>query len=140
VLDAIQLMKELGIWVGVTTLIVPGLNDDEQELVDIARFLKSIGAEVPWHVTQFYPAYKMRDRPPTPEATLRCAREIGPVEGLRYVYEGNVLSEEGENTYCYDCGAVVIERSGLPFIRNHLQDGKCPKCGTAVNGVGMNYT
>lgn len=139
VLETIQLMKELCIWVEVTTLIIPGLNDGEQELGDIARFVKSVGAEVPWHVTQFYPAYKMLGLPSTPEATLRRAREIGLAEGLRYVYKGNVLSEEGTNTYCYGCGAIVIERSGLSFIRNHLRDGKCPRCGTAVNGVGMNH-
>ena len=136
VLQTIQLMKDLGVWVEVTTLIIPDLNDGDQELRDIARFMKSIGIDIPWHVTQFYPAYKMRDRPPTPEATLRRAREIGMEEGLRYVYEGNVISEEGEKTFCYACGAVVIERS-VSFIRNRLIDGTCPKCGTTINGVGM---
>ena len=136
VLQTIQLMKDLGVWVEVTTLIIPDLNDGDQELRDIARFMKSIGIDIPWHVTQFYPAYKMRDRPPTPEATLRRAREIGLEEGLRYVYEGNVLSEEGEKTFCYACGAVVIERS-VSLIQNRLIDGTCPKCGTTINGVGM---
>lgn len=122
---------------GVTTLIIPGLNDGEQELRDIARFVKGVGREVPWHVTQFYPAYELLDKPPTPVATLRRAREIGMEEGLRYVYEGNVPGEGGENTYCYACGAVLIERYGLTLIQNRLQDGKCPECGASIDGVGM---
>lgn len=137
VLETIRLMKKLGVWVETTTLIIPGLNDKEDELRDIARFVKSVGTEVPWHVTQFYPTYKLMDRPLTPVDTLRRAREIGMEEGLHYVYEGNVPGEAGENTYCHDCGAVVIERSGFGFIRNHLQDGKCPGCGTKIDGVGM---
>ena len=135
VLQTIQLMKELGVWVEVTTLIIPGLNDEEQELRDIAHFVKSVGVEVPWHVAQFYPAYQMHDRPPTPEATIRRAREIGLAEGLRYVYGGNLSGEGGENTFCYACGALLIERGGLVLIQNRLRDGKCPKCGTTVNGV-----
>ena len=137
VLETIQLMKELDVWVEVTTLIIPGLNDGEQELRDIARFVKSVGAEIPWHVNQFYPAYQLLDRPPTPVATLRRAREIGMEEGLRYVYEGNVPGEGGENTYCYACGSLLIERHGLELIRNRLQDGKCQECGTKIDGVVM---
>jgi pyruvate formate lyase activating enzyme len=137
VLETIQLMKELDVWVEVTTLIIPGLNDGEQELRDIARFVKSVGAEIPWHVNQFYPAYQLLDRPPTPVATLRRAREIGMEEGLRYVYEGNVPGEGGENTYCYACGSLLIERHGLELIRNRLQDGKCQECGTKTDGVVM---
>ncbi len=137
VLRTTQLMKELGVWVEVTTLIIPGLNDGDEELRDIARFVKGVGPEVPWHVTQFYPTYKLLDRPRTPVATLRRAREIGIKEGLHYVYEGNVPGEGGENTYCYACGAILIERYGLALIRNRLQDGKCPQCGTKIDGVGM---
>lgn len=137
VLETIRLVKELGVWVEVTTLIIPGLNDGQKELRDIGRFVKSVGAEVPWHVTQFYPAYKLLDKPRTPVATLRRAREIGIKEGLRYVYEGNVPGEGGENTYCYACGAILIERYGLTLIRNRLQDGKCSECGTKIDGVGM---
>jgi pyruvate formate lyase activating enzyme len=130
-------MKDLGVWVEVTTLIIPGLNDGERELHDIARFVKGVGPEVPWHVSQFYPAYKLLDRPQTPVGTLRRAREIGMEEGLRYVYEGNVPGEGGENTYCYACGAVLIERYGFALIRNRLRDGKCPECETRIDGVGM---
>ncbi len=137
VLDLIQQMKNLGVWVEVTTLIIPGLNDGEQELREIARFVKGIGPDIPWHVTQFYPTYKLLDFPTTPVATLRRAREIGMEEGLRYVYEGNVPGEGGENTYCYACGAVVIERHGLTLLRNRLENGKCPECGARIDVIDM---
>ena len=132
-----KLMKALGVWVEVTTLIIPGLNDGEEELRHIAHFVKGIGPEVPWHVTRFYPAYKYLDRPPTPVATLRQAREIGLEEGLRYVYEGNLPGEGGENTYCYACGAILIERYGMRLLENRLEDGKCPDCGAKLDGVGL---
>jgi pyruvate formate lyase activating enzyme len=137
VLETIERMKALAVWVEVTTLIIPGLNDAEEELREIARFVKSVGHEVPWHVTAFYPTYELMDRPPTPVATLRRAREIGMEEGLGYVYEGNLPGVAGESTYCYACGAVGIERSGTGFIRNRLHDGKCPECGKRVDGVGV---
>jgi pyruvate formate lyase activating enzyme len=137
VLKTIQLMKELGVWVEVTTLIIPGLNDGEQELRDIARFVKGVGSEVPWHVSQFYPAYRLLDKPRTPVATLRRAREIGMEEGLRYVYEGNVPGESGENTYCYSCGSVLIERYGFGLRQNRIEEGKCSECGASIDGVGM---
>jgi pyruvate formate lyase activating enzyme len=137
VLDTIRLMKELGVWVEVTTLVIPNANDSEAELRDIARFIKSVGEEVPWHVTRFHPTYLMTDRGPTPVSTLRRAREIGLEEGLRYVYEGNVPGEGGENTYCYRCATLLIERGGFHISRNAIQGGKCPQCGAAIDGVGM---
>ena len=135
VLETILLMKKLDVWVEVTTLIIPGLNDGEQKLRDIACFVKSVGPEIPWHVSQFYPAYKLLDRPPTPAATLRRAREIGMEEGLRYVYEGNLPGEKGENTHCYVCRALLIDRYGLTLTRNRLRDGKCPWCGARIDGL-----
>lgn len=137
VLETVRLMKELGVWVEVTTLIIPGLNDGDDELHDIARFLNRVGPEIPWHVTQFYPTYELQDRPPTPVETLRRARDIGLKEGLRYVYEGNVPGEGGEHTYCPSCGAAIILRHGLDLTENRLRDGTCPQCGTAIDGVGM---
>ena len=137
VLDTIRLMRELGVWVEITTLIIPGWNDGEEELREIARFIKGVGREVPWHVTAFYPSYKMMDHPPTSVTTLRLARDIGIAEGLRYVYEGNVRDSGGENTYCHGCGAAVVERSGLWLVRSRLKDGKCPECGETIDGVGM---
>jgi pyruvate formate lyase activating enzyme len=137
VLQTIELMKKLGVWVEITTLIIPGLNDGEQELRDIARFVRNVGADIPWHVTQFYPAYKLLDVSVTPVAVLRRARAIGIEAGLRYVYEGNVPGEGGENTYCYSCGALLIERHGFELLQNRMQEGKCPVCGKTIDGVVM---
>ncbi len=135
VLDNVRLMHELGVWVEITTLVIPGWNDSPKELRDIARFVKGVDPSMPWHVTAFYPTHKMLDRPPTPVATLRLAREIGLEEGLRFVYEGNVPGEGGENTYCPACGAELIKRIGFRIMENLLSDGKCSKCGEAIEGV-----
>lgn len=137
ILDAIRLYHELGVWVEVTTLVIPGLNDTEQELRKIAEFVRSVGAEVPWHISQFYPAYKMENYPVTPLATLRHAAKIGRDCGLRYVYEGNVPGEAGENTYCYHCQHLLIKRYGFRVLANRIRDGRCPVCKTIVDGVGM---
>ena len=137
VLDAIRLYHDLGVWLEVTTLVIPGVNDSDDELHAIARFVRSVGAEVPWHVTQFYPTYEMLDRPPTPVETLRRARRIGLDAGLRYVYEGNVPGEGGENTKCYACGALLIERYGHAVRGNHIRAGRCPACGATIDGVGL---
>jgi pyruvate formate lyase activating enzyme len=137
ILDAIRLYRELGIWVEVTTLLVPGLNDSDEELRAIARFVRSLGPEVPWHVTQFYPTYKMLDRRPTPVERLRAARQIGLSVGLRYVYEGNVPGEGGENTYCPQCKSPLIERYGHWLLKNRIRGGVCPDCGVAIDGMEM---
>jgi pyruvate formate lyase activating enzyme len=137
VLETIRLYKELGVWVEVTTLIIPGYSDDEEQLRGIAEFIKSIGEEIPWHVSAFYPAYKLLDVPPTPVKSLRMAREIGKKTGLRYVYEGNVPGEGGENTYCYSCGEPLIKRYGFEIRENRLTNGKCPKCKTQIHGIGL---
>jgi len=137
VLETVRLMHELGVWVEVTTLVMPTINDSEEELRDIARFIKSVDPAIPWHVTRFWPHYKMRDLPPTPVATLRRAREIGLEEGLRYVYEGNVPGEGGENTYCPSCGELLIERWGFGIARYNIEEGRCPKCGAEIDGVGL---
>ena len=135
VLDSIKLMHELGMWVEVTTLIIPGWNDTDAELREIAKFIKGVSESIPWHVTAFHPTYKMLYRPPTPVKTLRRAREIGLEEGLKYVYEGNIPGEGGENTYCPSCGEMVIARYGFSILENKLEQGKCPKCGGAIDGV-----
>jgi len=135
VLDTITRMKKLGVWVEVTTLLIPGLNDSDEELHDIAQFLHATGPEIPWHVTAFYPTYKLLDRPPTPLATLRRAREIGLAAGLRYVYTGNIPGDPGENTFCPGCDHLLIERSGFAIRQNRIVDGACPECGARVDGV-----
>jgi pyruvate formate lyase activating enzyme len=133
--DTIRLMKELGVWLEVTTLIIPDLNDSEKDLTDIAEFICSVDAGIPWHVSQFYPTYKLLEKPRTPVETLRRAREIGFSAGLKYVYEGNVPGEGGENTYCPSCKETLIGRIAYRILENRIKDAKCPKCGTAIEGV-----
>jgi pyruvate formate lyase activating enzyme len=135
VLDTIVRLKKAGVWIEVTTLVIPGLNDDPAELTDIAQFIKSLDAGIPWHVTAFYPTFKMMDRPRTPVDTLVKAREIGLKTGLRYVYTGNIPGDQGENTYCYACQELLIERLGYTIQRYHLKDGNCPKCQAPIDGV-----
>ena len=135
VLDNVRLMHELGVWTEVTTLIIPGLNDSVEELRDIAKFIKDVSPAIPWHVTAFYPTYKMMDREPTSAAILRTAREIGLEEGLRFVYEGNIPGEGGENSYCPACGTELISRFGFSIRQNSLIGGCCDKCGEQIEGV-----
>ncbi|MBM2833048.1 MAG: pflA [Candidatus Brocadiaceae bacterium] len=132
VLDCIRSYKEMGIWIEITTLIIPEINDSEPELRQIAEFIKSVGPEIPWHVSRFYPRYRLIEKPPTPVDTLRMARKIGLEVGLRYVYEGNVPGEGGENTYCYTCKKVLIKRYGYQIIENNIVNLKCPECNTTI--------
>jgi len=137
VLENIERMKALGIWVEVTTLVIPTLNDSEEELRQIARFIRSVGPEIPWHVTAFHPDYTMLDKPRTSVETLRRAREIGLEEGLRYVYSGNVPGDEGENTYCWNCHRMIIRRWGFQVLEKRIEGGHCTFCGASIDGVGM---
>jgi pyruvate formate lyase activating enzyme len=137
ILDAIRLYHELGVWLEITTLVIPGLNDSDGELRQIAEFIYDINPGIPWHVTAFYPTYKMLDRNATPVETLRRARSIGLDTGLRYVYEGNVPGEGGENTYCYQCGKLLIERYGFFVRENRIVESRCPDCGAVIDGIGM---
>lgn len=137
VLDSIRTMKKQGVWVEVTTLIIPNLNDSEPELRKIAEFLLSVGPEVPWHISAFYPTYKMNDRPRTPVQSLHKAKKIGKEVGLRYVYCGNVPGDDGENTFCYKCDELLIERWGFRVQQNRIENGKCPSCQASIDGVGM---
>ncbi len=135
VLDTVQLMHELGVWVELTTLLIPGLNDSEAELRQIAEFIVSIDPSIPWHVTAFSPTYKMTDRPPTSLHSLQKAREIGLAAGLRFVYEGNVPGSGGENSSCPACQARLISRRGFTIQENRLVDGCCPQCAEPIAGV-----
>ena len=130
----LQAAKKLGIWIELTTLIIPKLNDSEESLTEIAEFVKSVGVEVPWHVSRFHPAFQLIDVPPTSVETIHRAREIGLEAGLRYVYQGNVPGM-GENTYCYDCGELLIERYGYRVVKNKIVDSSCPRCSVKVDGV-----
>jgi pyruvate formate lyase activating enzyme len=122
-------------WVEITTLLIPTLNDSEEELKDIARFIAGLGVEIPWHISRFHPQFKMQDMPVTPLASLHRAVQIGKQAGLKYVYSGNVPSDAGENTYCYNCGNLLIERNGFKIVSLNLKGNKCSKCGTQLEGV-----
>ena len=136
VLDTLKLLKKLGVWVEVTTLVIPGLNDSKEELTEIASFIKTgMSDDTPWHVSGFYPTYKMTDRPPTPPDSLIKAREIGLEIGLKYVYAGNVPIPDGENTHCSKCKKTLVERYGFTIKKNVMKEGKCPYCSTPVSGV-----
>ena len=138
VLDSIRRHKALGIWIELTTLIIPGYNDNEEELKRLAAFIvNDVGAETPWHVSAFHPTYKLTDAPRTPPETILKARDIGLKAGLRYVYTGNIPGLDGESTHCHACGKIVIGRVGFSVTAYHLKDGLCSFCGTVIDGVGL---
>jgi pyruvate formate lyase activating enzyme len=138
VTEGIRMVHERGLWLEVVTLVVPGFNDSETELRQIARFLASISRDIPWHVTAFHKDYKMRKAPNTGAKQLIRAAEIGTEEGLRYIYAGNAPGYVGpwENTYCPNCHEKLIDRFGY-LVREYklTVDGKCPGCGTAIPGI-----
>jgi pyruvate formate lyase activating enzyme len=130
-----RLAGQAGVHVEVTTLVVPGVNDDRLSLAAIAaRIACDLGANVPWHLTAYFPAYRF-SAPPTPVAALERAWTIGREAGLRFVYIGNVASHPSGNTICPNCGALIIERRGLAVARNRLQKGCCPECGAEIAGA-----
>lgn len=134
--ETLKRMKSLGVFVEVTTLIIPGLNDDRKELENLAAFLADeLGPETPWHISRFHPTYKLLDQPPTPVETLFKARDIGKKAGLNYVYVGNVPGGKGENTFCHQCNRRLIDRWGFYVREFRIKNGKCPECGTTAYGV-----
>jgi pyruvate formate lyase activating enzyme len=135
VLECLQKMKEAGIWVEITTLLIPALNDSDEELKDIADFIAGLGKETPWHISRFHPQFKMLHTPVTPVSALERAREIGKRAGLKYVYSGNVPGDEGETTYCVQCSSRLIERYGFRIVNNNLKGNKCHRCGTELEGI-----
>jgi len=135
VLQTLKGMKKRGIWVEVTTLIIPTLNDDEGELREIAEFVRSLGEEVPWHVSRFHPRYRVQDLSPTPVKSIQRAMEIGQAAGLKHVYSGNVSGQGGESTRCGACGNLLIGRQGYFITAYNLKGSKCSRCGTALAGI-----
>ena len=135
VLDTISDFVAHGIWVEVTTLLIPGYNDSESELKELAEFLVSVSPSIPWHVTGFFPTYRLTDVPPTAPEILRKAREIGLAAGLYYVFEGNRPGVGGENSNCHHCGETLIERYGFKVVKNKILDKCCPVCQTPVAGI-----
>lgn len=135
VLDSLKKMKKLGIWVEVTTLLIPTLNDSDDELRQIAEFICSIGVETPWHISRFHPHYEMTTIPPTPVATIHRAAAIGKACGLKYIYSGNIPGDEGEGTKCSHCGEHLIDRYGFTIEKLNLKGAHCPRCGTLLDGI-----
>lgn len=137
VLDTIRGLKQRGIWVEIVTLVVPGFNDSEQELTQIAEFIADVDLDIPWHVTAFHEDYRMTDNGNTTPAMLLRAYEIGRRAGLRFIYPGNIPGAVGdlESTHCPECASVVIGRRGFRVTSYRLKDGKCPDCGTAIPGL-----
>jgi pyruvate formate lyase activating enzyme len=138
VLDTIKRVKELGLWLEVVTLVVPGFNDSNAELWEAARFLAGVSADIPWHVTAFHSDYKMSDTGNTPAQTLLRAAEIGREAGLHYVYAGNLPGrvDEYETTFCPKCNTALVKRTGYSIGKVTITpQGTCPQCGTAIAGV-----
>jgi pyruvate formate lyase activating enzyme len=137
VLDSIRLAKELGIWLEVTTLVIPGHNDSDDELEQMAAFLADVDCDIPWHLSAFFPAYQMLDTRPTNRETLIRAWEIGKAAGLHYVYCGN-LPDLHADTSCYRCGRILIERRGFRVTPKFPENGRCPACQTLISGMWEN--
>jgi len=136
VLESTKLaMHKYHMWVECVTNITPGINDDEDELEAMARWIKDeLGADTPWHVTRFYPWLELSNIPITPLNKLKRIQKIGYNTGLHYVYLGNVPGDPGENTYCYTCRELLIERDGFTVTKLNIKDNKCPNCGTEIYG------
>jgi len=134
VLESIRLMRQLNIWLEVTTLVVPGENDYKEELSNIAGFISGIDKNIPWHISRFHPDYKFTDCRLTPEATLKKAVEIGKEAGLNYIYVGNVLGW-GNDTHCHNCNKLLIKREGFVILENNIKENRCPFCNTVIPGV-----
>ncbi len=134
VLDSIKLMKQLGVWVEVTTLIVPGFNDSREELGDIAQFIAEVDDTIPWHISRFHPDYKFADSDATPEKTLKSAEDLGHKAGLKFVYVGNVYGW-GSDTYCPACKKLLVKREGFSILENNIQSGACVYCHARIPGV-----
>jgi pyruvate formate lyase activating enzyme len=139
VLDTISyIAKQTNIWLEITTLLIPGENDSNDELEQIADFIvNNVGADVPWHVSRFHPQYRYMDSVPTSAGALERAYEIGRAAGLHYIYIGNVPGSKSESTLCYNCGQMLIERVGYRIIANNLENSKCPDCGTEIAGFEL---
>jgi pyruvate formate lyase activating enzyme len=133
----LERMVERGIWVEVTTLVIPGRNDGDEELRAIAKYLAALSPDLPWHLSRFHPDYRADGLPATPVARLLTARELGRAEGLRHVFVGNVPAGDGECTACHVCGATLIRRVGFDAEATGLRDGRCRKCGTVLAGRGL---
>jgi pyruvate formate lyase activating enzyme len=135
VLKTLETINKMGIWLEVTTLLIPGLNDSEEELKSIAGFLANLDPSIPWHISRFHPTYRLMNIPPTSAETIRRAREYGYEAGLKYVYTGNLPGDNGENTFCHECGEILIDRYGFYVTQNKIKNNRCPNCNAEIPGV-----
>lgn len=135
VLENIERFYGVKIWIEITTLLIPGENDSDKELKQIAKFLAGISKDIPWHVTKFHPDFKMLDKEGTSSKSLKRAYEIGKETGLSYVYIGNISDEDHESTFCPRCLTLVIKRSWYNIKIENFKDGKCQKCGYKIPGI-----
>lgn len=136
VLRTLEIMRRQGVWLEITNLVVPTLNDQPEKIKWLAEWIfDHLGPDVPLHFSRFHPTYKLRNLPPTPVETLKGARKIAREIGLNYVYVGNIPGLEGESTFCPGCGKVIIKRIGYQILENNLRDGKCRFCGRTIPGI-----
>ncbi len=135
VLDSLEYMKNKGIWVEATTLVIPGVNEEPVEIMSIADHLYNLDPAIPWHLSRFFPAYKMDNVEPTSTRLLENLAGIGKSMGLKYVYIGNMPGSDLENTYCPKCGELLIKRYGFDILQNSIEDGRCPNCGEKIDIV-----
>jgi len=134
--QALVRARERGVWVEVTNLVIPTLNDSPEQIRALARWIAAnLGRDTPLHFSAFHPRYKMRHLPPTSAQTLEMARSIAQAEGLDHVYIGNVASQEGQNTYCPKCRTLLIERRGYHILQNRIEQGRCSACGGQIKGI-----
>jgi pyruvate formate lyase activating enzyme len=142
VLDTlVYLAKKTDVWLEITTLVIPGKNDSDQELTHLAEFIaQKLSPDVPWHISRFYPQYKLNHASPTATEILQRAYDIGRAAGLRYVYVGNLPGNRAESTWCHRCGTLLIERMGYRIRANHIADYRCPKCQADIAGLGLNQS
>ncbi|MHB8154495.1 MAG: radical SAM protein [Candidatus Omnitrophota bacterium] len=134
VLDSIQLLNAAGVWIEITTLIIPGQNDTLEELTAIAKFIAAINKDIPWHLSRFHADYKFKDYAPTPERTLKLAYDLGISQGLHYIYVGN-FGAWGQDTLCGSCQKLLIKREGFQILESHLAKNSCVFCQTVLPGV-----
>lgn len=136
VLDAIVTLRKMDKWVEIVYLVIPGLNDADEEFRALAKWMKEhLGPDVPVHFTRYHPDYLLKDVPATPVETLEHAQAAARAEGLHFAYVGNVPGHAGENTYCPRCEHLLVERAGMSMVRNFMNNGACPQCGCAIAGV-----
>jgi pyruvate formate lyase activating enzyme len=135
VLKTLATMKKMGIWVEITTLLIPGLNDSPEELKDLSQFISGLDPNIPWHISRFHPTYRLTSIPSTPPKSIHRARDLGYEAGLRYVYTGNLPGDAGEKTFCHECGELLIDRFGFNVTLNKIMKSRCPACSAEIPGI-----